>query len=293
VASEYELRADPGGTPGAWQLTRRSDGLVRTIADGDTVDGFTVSLGTPAPAGTDRFLLQPVTTAANGLRVVLGDPRGLATASPVTATASAANTGTARVASLRVASSTLDPEQTASISFTSDTGDYAWELRDRTSNTLLSSGTGIWVAGEPIALNGFELQPDGVPRNGDALTVEKTAYPLANNGNALALAGLRDLALVGRTPQGAGALGGGRTFTDAYAAAMADIGVRVQGARVTSEVSAGVASQAEQARSALAGVNLDEEAARLLAFQQSYQAAAKVLQVAQSVFDTLLETART
>ena len=293
VASEYELRADPGGAPGAWQLTRRADGLVRTIADGDTVDGFTVSLGTPPPAATDRFLLKPVSAAADGMRVALGDPRGIAAALPVTATLAADNTGTARVASLTVASSAIDPEQTASIVFTSATGDYSWELRDRATDTLLGSGTGTWTAGEPIELNGFELRLDGVPRSGDALTVAKTAHPAANNGNALALAGLRDLALVGRSLQPSGEVGAGRSFTEAYASAMADVGVRVQGARVTADVSAGVAAQAEQTRAALSGVNLDEEAARLLAFQQSYQAAAKVLQVAQSVFDTLLETTRT
>jgi len=52
-----------------------------------------------------------------------------------------------------------------------------------------------------------------------------------------------------------------------------------------------VAAQAEQTRSGQDGVNLDEEAARLIQYQQSYQAAAKVLQVAQSLFDTLLQTA--
>jgi flagellar hook-associated protein 1 len=52
-----------------------------------------------------------------------------------------------------------------------------------------------------------------------------------------------------------------------------------------------VADQAEAARSSVAGVNLDEEAARLIQYQQSYQAAAKVLQIAQSIFQTLLDTA--
>ena len=121
----------------------------------------------------------------------------------------------------------------------------------------------------------------------------RTAYPGANNGNALALAALRDQDLVGLVPQAGGGLGGGQTFGEAYAAAMADIGVRVQSARVTAEVSASTASSAESARSALSGVSLDEEAARLLAYQQSYQAAAKVLQIAQSVFDTLLDSTRT
>jgi len=68
------------------------------------------------------------------------------------------------------------------------------------------------------------------------------------------------------------------------------VGVNVQRARTASEISSGVALQAEAARSEASGVNLEEEAARLLHFQQSYQAGAKVLQAAQSVFDSLLQT---
>ena len=291
-ASDYELRADPSGTAGLWQLTRRSDGLVRAVRDGDTVDGFTLNLGSPEPASTDRFLLQPVARAASGMRRSLDDPRGLAAASPVSATVAAANRGTASVASLTVVSASVDPDQTAYITFTSDTGDYSWELRDP-NDTVVTSGTATWSAGTPIALNGFELQLGGVPRNADLITVAKTAHPESSNGNALALVGLRDRELVGLSAQSNGALGGGQTFSESYASTMADIGVRVQGAKVSAEVSATVAGQAEQTRASGAGVNLDEEAARLLAFQQSYQAAAKVLQVAQSIFDTLLDAART
>jgi flagellar hook-associated protein 1 FlgK len=290
-ASEYELRADPAGAAGVWQLTRRSDGLVRNVANGDTVDGFTLSLGNPEPATTDRFLLQPVSRMASGMRSVMADPRGIAAASPATATVGAANTGTGAVAALRVLDGTYDPQQTASISFTSNAGDYSWELRDRSSNALLSSGTGTWTAGQPITLNGAALTLSGVPRSGDTFGVTQTAFPGANNGNALALVALRDASLLGRTVQSNGQPGGGRTLAEAYAATLADVGIRVQSAGTSAEISASVAEQTEQARAAASGVNLDEEAARLLAFQQTYQAAAKVLQVAQTVFDTLLSMA--
>lgn len=193
-ASEYRLEAAAGG---GWQLTRLSDGLVRAVADGDEVDGFTISIGPPEPVAGDQFLLQPVTRAASGLRALLSDPRDLAAADAPTAA--------------------------------------------------------------------------------------------ANNGNALALAALRDQPLVGRTRDAGGALVGGSSATDAYAAVLAEVGVRVQGAQASSDLSRALAAQAEQTRAAESGVNLDEEAARLIEFQQSYQAAAKVLQVAQSVFDTLLE----
>lgn len=296
-ASEYELVADPGGVPGQWQLTRLSDGLVRSVVDGDAVDGFRIDLGAPPPAATDKFLLQPVTRAAVEMGTLLRDPRDLAAASPLTATVGGSNSGTATVAALTITSPAVNPQHTASISFTNDSGAYAWELRDRTTNALVGSGVGTWQAGQPLpsdpdpAINGFSLQLAGVPRAGDTLTVEQTLHPAANNGNALALAGLRDAPLVGRIRLPDGSLSGGAVSTDAYAAAMADIGVRVQGAGAIASISGALARQAEQTRSSDAGVNLDEEAARLIEFQQSYQAAAKVLQVAQSIFETLLQAA--
>jgi len=291
LASEYALRADPGGAPGVWELTRLDDGLVRSVSSGDVLDGMRIDIGPGLPAATDRYLLQPVTRAANGMQRVLDDVRGLAAASPLSASTPAGNTGTGSVAALRVVSPSADPNQTATLSFTSDTGDYSWELRDRVTNALQSSGVGTWTAGTPISLNGFELDLNGVPRSGDVFSVGKTLYPASNNGNALAFTALRDAELVGRGPLAAGGIGGGSTITDAYAAAMANIGVRVQGARSTADISGAVAAQAEASRSAKSGVNLDEEAARLIQYQQSYQAAAKILQIAQSIFDTLLDTA--
>jgi flagellar hook-associated protein 1 FlgK len=292
-ASEYDLRADPGGAPGVWQLTRLSDGLVRSVASGDELDGMRIDIGPPAPAITDRFLLQPVTRAANNMKRVLDDVRGLAAASPVSASLASANTGTASVAALRVVSPSLNANLDAAITFTSATGDYNWELRDRTTLAVVSSGSAVWSAGSPIALNGFEITLNGVPHAGDRVDVSKTLYPGVNNGNALAFVALRDAALVGRAPLSTGGIGGGATLTDAYASLMAGIGVRVQGATSASQISGAVADQAEIARSSHSGVNLDEEAARLIQYQQSYQAAAKILQVAQNVFDTLLQvTAR-
>lgn len=288
-ASDYELRTD-ASTPGQYFLTRLSDGVTRTVVDGDTVDGFTLDIGTPAPGATDRFLLQPVSQAAQGMARVLNNPNGIAASSPVVATVASGNTGTATVGSLTVTSTALDPTQTANISFTDDSGNYNWELRDA-SNAVVSSGTGTWTAGSTIALNGFELTLAGVPRSGDAVQVAPTTFPAANNGNALSLLALRDAGIVGEQLLAGGVVSAGESITSAYASAMADIGVRVQSARSSSNISTAVATNAEAARAGVSGVNLDEEAARLIQFQQAYQAAAKVLQVAQSVFETLLSAA--
>ena len=287
-ASDYSLIPDPTGAA-QYQVVRLSDGLTRSINDGDTIDGFQVNVGSPGLQTGDRFLLQPVGQAAGGMARALDDPSGIAAAAPVTATMGTGNTGTASIASLKVVDRNIDTSVDANITFTSDTGDYTWELRDPVSGAVTASGTGTWVAGEPITLNGFELSLNGVPAAGDTLDVVKTQYPATSNGNALQMAALRDERFVGRTVQADGSIAQGATVTDAYADTMAEIGVRVQSAKMSASISATVAAQSEASIASKTGVNLDEEAARLIQFQQSYQAAAKVLQVAQSVFDTMLQ----
>jgi len=289
-ASDYELQADPGGS-GLYNLRRLSDGLQRTVAAGDVIDGFRLDVASPEPAAGDRFLLQVVGAASRDMRRVLDDPRGIAAASPITAAVGTDNKGTATVATIRAADTTLDPNLTARLSFSNDTGDYDWELRDA-SNTVVSAGSATWQAGLPIKLNGWELQIAGVPASGDILTVEKTAFPATNNGNARALVDLREAPLVGQQSTNGTVTQAGVSITDAYADALANIGVRVQSAKTSAEMSATAAADAKAAHSEATGVNLDEEAARLIQYQQSYQAAAKMLQVAQSVFDTLLQVTR-
>lgn len=293
-ASDYELQFD--GTN--YSLTRLSDNTAAVgspfsaaqMAAGVTVDGMTIQMTAGTSVAGDRTLLQPVGNAAKDMRAVLSDPNGIAAASPVTATFTATNKGTATLGSLAAVSTALDRTLTANVSFTSDTGDYSWELLDSTG-AQVSTGTGTWTAGSPIALNGFELNLNGVPKSGDTLSVKPTTSTEANNGNALAFVGIGTKNIVGGSTAANGSVTPGRTITDAYASALSDIGVRVQSAQTAASISDSAAAQAESARANKAGVNLDEEAAKLIQYQQSYQAAAKMLQVAQQVFDTLLQTA--
>lgn len=259
------------------------DGMAAAFADGVNAQ-HALGLDLDGRAGGSLFDYGGgVAGAAGVMRLNVADPRHLAAASPLTATLGTGNVGTAAVASLTM-TAPLASGDTAQITFGAvvpgtppapDGVAYTWTRG-------AASGGGVWTPGQPLALDDFALQLTGVPAAGDRITVAATAAADVgtNNGNARALAALRDAAIVD-----------GQTITDAYASAMAGVGVRVQGARTAAEISASVAEAAEQQRAAKAGVNLDEEAARLIQFQQAYQAAAKVLQVAQSVFDTLLSTA--
>ena len=280
-ASDYAMSFDGSN----YTITRSSDNTSvagspftsAQLAAGVTFDGATLQLTAGAAQPADRFLLQPVATAAQNMQTVLANPNGIAAASPFTGSVGVDNTGTATIASLTAADPSYNGALSTSITFTNGTGAYSYTMSDG------STGTGNWTAGAPISLNGFELTLAGVPKSGDTLSVTPTSSVTSNNGNALALAGLGDLGIV------ATASGGGQTVTDAYAGAIASVGVRVQAGRTASTISTAAASQAESARANNAGVNLDEEAAKLIQFQQSYQAAAKILQVAQQIFDTMLQ----
>ena len=298
-ASDYRL--EPSGTAGQFKVTRLSDNKVfDPVASGASFDGMTLTVTTPAGgmASGDRFLLQPVATAASSLQRTLDDPTGIAAASPIVATPAAANTGTATVSSLALGSAPSGAFSSVNVYFNGTSGAGATYAVYASSVTLPPSAsdvplaTGTWTAGQPITFNDganqWNLSLNGVPATGDQISVAPNAYWTTNNGNASAMLALRDEGFVGRQQLGAGVFAPGQTITGAYSQAMSDIGVRVQSASSAAQISSSIASDADAALSNETGVNLDEEAARLIQFQQSYQAAAKVLQTAQKVFDTLL-----
>ncbi|MDE1948018.1 MAG: flagellar hook-associated protein FlgK [Burkholderiales bacterium] len=295
-AADYTLSYDATGT---YTLSRNGSPStpISSFTSGPVVaDGMTITLPATPPQPGDRFTIEPVGQAAAGMSMLLASPNDLAAASPLTATPAAANSGTATVASLTMNQAVPNAGASAKISFTNGSGAYNWTLTSSSGSTL-SSGSGSWSAGQPIPtppadINGFSLQLSGVPASGDVINVDPTpaANIATNNGNAQALAALRDAALVGHATVGGADTGsGGSTAANAYASAVATVGVKVQAAATAATMSASAASQAQQANSSVAGVNLDEEAAHLIQFQQSYQAAAKVLSVAQTVMNSLLQ----
>ena len=153
----------------------------------------------------------------------------------------------------------------------------------------LLTGTGAppqyeYTSGQSIHIDGWSINLKGSPKAGDTVTIgnaKDTQYGdnyTRNAGNATALMNLRDVKMFDES-----------TLSDGYASAMAQVGTRTQSALFASDLSKSIAVNLENDRTAVSGVNLDEEAAKLLQYQQAYQASAKMLQIAQSVFDTLIQ----
>jgi flagellar hook-associated protein 1 FlgK len=161
---------------------------------------------------------------------------------------------------------------------------------DNPPTTFDVNGTGtgnpanvVFTAGGNISYNGWTIQISGTPAAGDVFTISANSAGVSDNRNALLLAGLQ----TGKT-----LAGGTASYQSAYAQIVSDVGNKTREIEVTATAQESVLKQAEDAQQSLSGVNLDEEAANLLRYQQAYQASGKMIEIADKLFNTLLELGR-
>jgi len=269
-ASDYSISFD--GTQ--YSLTRLSDSTVQTFGSlPQVVDGLTVSLGSGTPAAGDQFLLRAATSYVSGVKSMLSNPSRLATALPVTTVAGSANTGDLSASGLDISAIGANTNQPVSITFTG-AGTF------NVTGTGTGNPTGLtYTPGMTLSYNGWSLKLSGVPKSGDTMQVVATANPAGDNRNARAMQSLGDASNVD-----------GAKVIDRYADLVGEVGTRAQSAKATGDMSQRLFDDAESARTAVSGVNLDEEAARMLEYQQAYQAAAKVISTANQMFQSLLQS---
>lgn len=274
TTSDYRLRYDGA----AFTLTRLVDGSLSMFASlPNTVDGVELSLLSGAPAAGDSFLIQPTRRGAGSFAVKLADPNRIAAAAPIRTSASLGNSGNAAISAGAVnAPPPPDPNlsQTVMLTFTSPT---TFDV----SGTGTGNPTGVtYLSGGSISYNGWTVDISGIPATGDRFIVSSNTGGTGDNRNALALAALQTGKLMS---------GGSDTLQGAYAELVSAVGNRTQEARVGQAAQSGLLSEVERARSSATGVNLDQEAASLLRYQQAYQAAGKVIAIAGQLFNTILD----
>lgn len=269
TGSDYTLTYGAGG----WTVKRASDGASQVFAAlPATVDGIAIAAVAGVPVPGDRFQLRPTRDGAGALAVRVADPARIAAASPIRTAAAPANQGTGTVSAGTVLAADPDLAQAVTLTFTSaGTFDVA------------GAGTGnpaglAYTPGMTVSWNGWEISLDGQPAAGDSFTIGPNLGGTGDNRNALALAALQSARLVG----------GEATANESYAALVSAVGAATHEAASAAAAQAALAADADQAVQRISGVNLDEEAASLLRFQQAYQAAGRVIQSATVLFDTLL-----
>lgn len=283
TTSDYTLSYD--GTN--YNLVRMSDnktvsqpGAAATYPLTISLDGVDVQIPTAMPAN-DSYQIQPTRNIASAMDMAIKDPAKIAAAkAPLTGSAGAANTGTGTAKVTNVAPGASKPLTAITATYDGATAKYIFT--DPTGAAVPSTGPTPNGSAQDYVINGITVSFSGTPANNDKITLTPNASGASDNGNALVLAKL----------QSAKTIGGVSSYNDAYAQLVNDVGSRAKSIQIASTSQDSVTTQVMTAQQGVSGVNMDEETVSMLRFQQLYQANAKVIQTATTLFDTIIGIGR-
>jgi flagellar hook-associated protein 1 FlgK len=275
TSDDYTLRYQGG----AWTLEDATTGQsIAMTGNGTSANPFQAAglsiVVSGTPGAGDSFLLQPTATATAGLSVALTNPSQIAAASLAQTAAGADNTGNGTISAATITNPSSWVPDTYTLAFTS-----ASQYQVTNSGGALVA-SGIYSAGQPITFNGAAVTVSGAPAAGDTFAVTpSTAADAGDNTNVVAL----------MNALGANTLNGGTTsLSGAANDLVAQIGTVTQQAQSSATAEQSVNQDAATARSNLSGVNLDQQAAQMLQFEQAYQAMAQMIQTSSQTFNSLI-----
>lgn len=311
------------------EFTNATDYTVRRVSDGTSYgpfditvvpaaefDGISLNVASGTFAAGDRFRVMPTRNAGEYIRADMKRPEELAFAAPLKSQTSPANIGTGVISqpTLQTEIDIYDPvaqtdletslRNAPPLRIVMGAGGGAtqgYDVVDINGNVI---DTGVIVPGQNNSLTitvpatagppavpapfDYEVTISGRPQEGDNFSVSFNTDGVSDNRNALKLIDLQNRTTIGINPLAPATTGS--SFTDAYGDLVERVGTLTSQARVDGEATGAILKQATDNRDSISAVNLDEEAAKLIQFEQYYQASAQIIQVARSLFDTLINT---
>jgi flagellar hook-associated protein 1 FlgK len=287
TASDYSVDYD--GTN--YNVTRKSDGKVTAVTGSpQEIDGVTYTFS-GTPQAKDNFLVRPTYNAATSLSVAITDTTKIALAAPIATAAATANAGNAKITAGSVDNNYLTPGNAltspATLTFDSASGTLSGFPAGQDVTVTVNGTPTVYPAGTPvpytdganISFGGVNFAISGTPVDKDTFTVGPNTSGVGDSRNGALLASLQTKNVMNN---------GTATFQTSYAQMVNFVGTKAREAQISSTAADASVKQATAAQQSVSGVNLDEEAANLLRYQQAYQASGKVMQVASQLFDTLL-----
>jgi flagellar hook-associated protein 1 len=272
TASDYRVSY----TGANYIVTRLSDDTQQTFATlPQTIDGVTIALASGTPAAGDSFLVQPTRFAARDIDLAIADTSLIAAAAPIRTATTLANVGNAKISAGVVNSvANLPLPGTVTLTYAQATNQFT------VTGAVPAAGPFAYSAGAAITFNGMTVSVTGTPADGDTFTIVNNTSGVADNRNALLLGQLQTMQTVAN---------GTASYQSAYSQVVSRVGNDTREVQTQSNAQDSLVKQTREAKLSFSGVNLDEEAANLIRYQQAYQASGKVLQVASTLFDTLLQ----
>lgn len=291
----------------------QADGAEKVFFDATDTDieelGIRVNLGTGTPQNGDTFLVKPAESAASEIQLIVRRPEDLALASPVRVINDIDNEGASSIelSQINVADDFYNAtgdglldSSPAEIEVINVSGNqYELRLNDADGNQIGSNLTttnldnvikqvfdadGLGSASGPD----YDINIVGEPAVGDSFRIEYNRNGFDDNSNGQRMTELQRQQLVRR--DGGEEAEPTMTFNESYGRLVSDVGSRVSQNRVLRDSAEAVKGQTEALYESKSGVNLEEEAANLIQYQQAYTASARIISTSQTIFDTLLRS---
>ncbi|MGM3277833.1 flagellar hook-associated protein FlgK [Ralstonia sp. 24A2] len=277
---------------GAYTVSHYPDGSASVTVTSwpTTIDGITMNVSGTMNSG-DSFLVRPTANAASSMQTLTTDYHNVAAATPVVLNQGSNNTGSATVSSIGVNSAYAGSPLTSPVNLTYSSavgGSLSGfpasgvTVSVNGTNTTYTGGTAPYTQGATYSFNGVQLTLSGTPANNDTFTISANTANSTDGGNASALAKLRNATLLD---------GGTTSIGSSWNNLVTKVGVQANTASSNLTSQKALLASSTQQQQSVSGVSLDDEAMNLMKYQQAYQASAKVMQTANTLFDSLLSIA--
>ncbi|MEQ9547479.1 MAG: flagellar hook-associated protein FlgK [Marinobacter sp.] len=311
---------------GSWSLQFSGDGQSYELIESETgkivnqgrlpdpvnseisMPGFNIRIEGGTFNAGDKYLIQPTRHAAANFDLEVEREEDLAFASPVRAESDLGNSGSAQINQGKMldvrnpfTNALLPGFRTEGeltngpleVQFADDgAGNLVFSVFDNNGDAIIAdkpyqSGISNKLFSEDPSdgaeYQGFQFEISGNPEVGDVFTIDFNQNGVSDNRNAEFLAGLGTANTMNN---------GTQSFTEGYAGVVEAVGVKTRQSQLDKDASQTLLEQSTNQRESVSGVNLDEEAGRLIQYQAAYNASAQVMSVAQDLFTTLLQTFR-
>ncbi len=284
TSDDYQLTFDGAN----WTLTSDSGGSA-SVANGSPAtlifEGLTLTINGATAVAGDRFTIKPTLAAAGSLRVLASDPTEIAAALPIRSNASLNNLGKVEI-SAGIVTDVTDANllNTATLTFDSPSTTLRADVDVIVGGIAYAAGAAIPYSNNMVIdANGWQVSLNGTPQAGDVFTIEANLGGSGDNRNALNLANLQNTGIFD---------GGIATYQEDYGSLVGFVGSQTLAANIERDAQQSMLFQAIDRKSSKVSVNLDEEAADLVRYQQAYEASARLISTVQVMFETLLDSVR-
>ena len=284
TTDNYEIAFDGAN----WTLTSDS-GNSASVANGApatlTFEGMTLTINGAGALTGDQFTIKPTEAGAGSLALLTTDSRDIAAAAPIRTGSSLNNLGTLEISPGVVTDVTnANLLNTATFTFDTPPSTFTADVDVVVGGVPIAAGGAISYSNNMVIdANGWQVSLTGAPAANDVLTVESNVGGVGDNRNALNLANLQNQGILD---------GGVASYQEDYGRLVGFVGSLTRTSSIERDAQESLLIQAVERKDSKTAVNLDEEAADLIKYQQAYEASARIIATVQTMFDTLINSTR-